>query len=186
MITIVSGIPRSGTSLMMQMLSAGGLPLLTDDLRLPDQSNPRGYCEWAPVKSLARAPEVIDTAEGKVVKVVSWLLPVLPTQHQYRVIFMCRPLEEIVASQDKMLERMGKTAPDKPKESFIDFQKHLNHIRGWLAKQPNIEVLYVEYASILANPQQIANTVSAFLKKKLDVENMSHQVDESLYRERSL
>ena len=184
MITVVSGIPRSGTSLMMQMLAAGGLPLLTDGMRMPDANNPRGYCEWTPVKSLSRTPEVIKAAEGKAVKVISTLLPALSNQHEYKVIFMRRPLEEVVASQDRMLERLGKEAA-VPKESMIAiFQRHLHDVDTWLAKQPNIAVLYVAYTNVLALPEQIAPTVSDFMGRVLDIEAMSRQVEQSLYRER--
>ena len=185
MITVVSGIPRSGTSLMMQMLAAGGLPLLTDGLRIPDPNNPRGYCEWTPVKSLSRTPEVIKVAEGKAVKVISSLLPALSNQHEYKVIFMRRPLEEVVASQDRMLERLGKEAAPVPKKSLIAaFQRHLENVDTWLAKQPNIAVLYVAYTSVLALPEQIARTVSDFTGRVLGIEAMSCQVEQSLYRER--
>jgi hypothetical protein len=114
MITVVSGIPRSGTSLMMQMLSAGGIAALTDGERVPDLNNTRGYYEWAPIKALARNPNIIAQAEGKLVKVVSWLLPSLSTQHEYRIVFMRRPLAEVVASQNKMLERLGQQASPIP------------------------------------------------------------------------
>ncbi len=100
MITVVSGLPRSGTSLMMQMLAAGGMPLLTDWERKPDADNPRGYCEWEPVKLLPKQPERIDEAEGKAVKVITQLLMSLPEGRDYRVIFMERPLPEVLASQD--------------------------------------------------------------------------------------
>lgn len=186
MITVVSGIPRSGTSLMMQMLSAGGLPLLTDELRVPDANNPRGYCEWAPIKSLAQSPEVIHAAEGKVVKVISSLLPSLPNTHQYKIIFMCRPLEEVVASQNKMLERLGKTIAPAPTESVIGaFQRHLQQTRAWLANQPNMSVLYVTHLDALHNPRQVAGAVSCFLETDLDLAAMTSQVEQSLYRERA-
>ena len=106
-ITIVSGLPRSGTSLMMQMLAAGGMPLLTDLERKPDIDNPRGYCEWEPIKLLPKEPNRIDEAEGKAVKVISQLLLSLPSGRNYKVIFMERPLPEVLASQDEMLKRRG-------------------------------------------------------------------------------
>ena len=107
MITIVSGLPRSGTSLMMQMLAAGGMSLLTDLRRKPDIDNPRGYCEWEPIKLLPKDPNLIDEAEGKAVKVISQLLLSLPEGRNYKVIFMERPLPEVLASQDEMLKRRG-------------------------------------------------------------------------------
>jgi len=114
MITVVSGIPRSGTSLMMQMMSAGGMPVLTDGQRSADDNNPRGYFELESVKSLARNQDVLTQADGKVVKVISSLLPSLPKDFEYRVVFMCRPLEEVVSSQNRMLERLGKEVPLTP------------------------------------------------------------------------
>src|SRR5262249_58261695 len=107
MIVIVSGLPRSGTSLMMQMLQAGGMPLLTDALRPADADNPNGYWEYEPVKRLQQDNSWIPKAEGKAVKVVSALLPYLPPQHTYKIIFMQRPLQEVMASQTVMLERRG-------------------------------------------------------------------------------
>jgi len=170
---------------MMQMLAAGGLPLLTDGARVADANNPRGYCEWAPIKSLSRTPEVIEAAEGKAIKVISSLLPALSSQYEYKVIFMCRPLEEIVASQDKMLERLGKEVPSVSKESVVGaFQRHLDHVRAWLAKQPNMGVLYIPYSSLLETPKEVAHSVCRFLENLLDTEAMARQVDTLLYRER--
>ncbi len=186
MITVVSGIPRSGTSLMMQMLAAGGLPLLTDGLRLPDPNNPRGYCEWTPVKSLSRTPEIIAEAEGKGVKVVSSLLSSLSDQHEYKIIFMRRPLEEVVASQDRMLERLGKQVAPAAKASVIAaFERHLRDVHSWLAKQPNMGVLYLAYTDVVEAPQKASCEVVDFLGRVLDLEAMSRQVEQSLYRERS-
>jgi hypothetical protein len=107
MITIVSGLPRSGTSLMMQMLAAGGMPVLSDGERKADTDNPRGYLEWERIKQLPKEPALIGEAEGKVVKVISQLLLSLPDEHEYRVIFMQRPLPEVLKSQDEMLRRRG-------------------------------------------------------------------------------
>ena len=105
MITIVSGLPRSGTSLMMQMLESGGLPVLCDGERQADTDNPKGYFEWERIKQLPKDPSLIAEAEGKVVKVISQLILSLPAGHDYRVVFMQRPLPEVLKSQDKMLQR---------------------------------------------------------------------------------
>jgi Sulfotransferase domain len=185
MITVVSGVPRSGTSLMMQMLSAGGLPVLTDGLRAPDPNNPRGYCEWAPVKSLSRTPEVIREAEGKVVKVISSLLSSLSSQHEYKIIFMRRPLEEVVASQDRMLERLGKQVTPAAKTALIAaFERHLRDVSKWLSGQANIAVFYIAYSDTMDRPEEAARSISNFLGKVLDIDAMSRQVEQSLYRER--
>ena len=122
MIVVVSGLPRSGTSLMMQMLQAGGMPLLIDDLRPADTDNPNGYWEYEPVKRLQQDNSWIPQAEGKAVKVVSALLQYLPPQHTYKIIFMQRPMQEVLASQTVMLERRGEQsgkADDKTLEDYL-------------------------------------------------------------------
>lgn len=186
MITVVSGIPRSGTSLMMQMMAAGGMPALTDGQRSADANNPRGYYELESVKSLSRNPEVVGQAEGKVVKIISSLLPTLPKQYQYRVIFMCRPLEEVVSSQNRMLERLGKEVPTTPTASVIAaFHEHLTKVKSWLGQQPNIAVLYVDYPAVLEAPEREANRICTFLGLQLDVAAMTRQIEQSLHREKS-
>ena len=186
MITVVSGIPRSGTSLMMQMMAAGGMPVFTDGLRLADENNPRGYFEVESVKSLARNQDVIAHAEGKVVKVISSLLPSLPKQLEYRIIFMCRPLEEVVSSQNRMLERLGKEVPPTPTASVIAaFQEHLRKIRLWLSQQPNIAVLYVDYPAVVQAPEEQTAKICAFLGRELDHAAMIRQIERSLHREKS-
>jgi Sulfotransferase domain len=186
MITVVSGIPRSGTSLMMQMMAAGGMPVLTDGQRSADANNPRGYYELESVKSLARNQDVVGQAEGKVVKVISSLLPSLPKQFEYRVIFMCRPLEEVVSSQNRMLERLGKEVPPTPTASVVAaFEEHLRKIRSWLGQQPNIGVLYVDYPAVLQAPEEQAGRICAFLGRDLDIAAMIRQIERSLHREKS-
>ena len=113
MITIVSGLPRSGTSLMMQMLESGGLPVLCDGERKADTDNPKGYFEWERIKQLPKDPSLIAEAEGKVVKVISQLILSLPADHDYRIVFMQRPLPEVLKSQDKMLRTPGQRSFDR-------------------------------------------------------------------------
>lgn len=186
MITVVSGIPRSGTSLMMQMMTAGGMPPLTDGQRAADANNPRGYYELESVKSLSRNAEVVGQAEGKVVKIISSLLFTLPKQFEYRVIFMCRPLEEVVSSQNRMLERLGKEVPTTSTASVIAaFQEHLTKVKSWLSQQPNIAVLYVDYPAVLEAPEREAGRICAFLGRQLDVAAMIRQIEQSLHREKS-
>ena len=186
MITVVSGIPRSGTSLMMQMMAAGGMPVLTDGLRSADANNPRGYFELESVKSLSRSQDVMAQANGKVVKVISSLLPNLPKHFEYRVIFMCRPLEEVVSSQNRMLERLGKEVPPTSTASVVGaFEEHLKKIRSWLSQQPNFAVLYVDYPAVLQSPEEQAGRISGFLGRELDVPAMIRQIEHSLYREKS-
>jgi len=185
MITIVSGLPRSGTSLMMQMLAAGGLPILSDGERKADTDNPRGYLEWERIKQLPKDPACIAEGEGKVVKVISQLLLSLPSSHEYRVIFMQRPLPEVLKSQDEMLKRRG-NAPGGGDNSAIEeaFQRHLVEVNRWLTGKSNIAVLRVHYHRVLREPQPTAEAIAEFLKVPLNVEAMTQQVDGSLYRNR--
>ena len=185
MITVVSGLPRSGTSLMMQMLVAGGLPALTDGLRAADENNPKGYFEWEPAKKLKQDPKAIAAGEGKVVKIISALLPQLPDGHEYRVLFMLRPLEEVVASQNKMLERLGRAVPNTPMNSVIAaFEKHLRDIENWLSTKPDLRVLWVQHAEVLKNAEAEAFRIAEFVGHSLDITNMARQVERSLHREK--
>src|SRR3979490_1093936 len=133
MITIVSGLPRSGTSLMMQMLAAGGLPILSDGERKADTDNPRGYLEWERIRQLPKETSLIAEAEGKAVKVISQLLLSLPSGFEYRVIFLRRPLAEVLASQDEMLRNRG-THNSHSDQGMISaaFEKHLKQVDSWL------------------------------------------------------
>jgi hypothetical protein len=185
MITIVSGLPRSGTSLMMQMLAAGGLPVLSDGERKADTDNPRGYLEWERIKQLPKDPSLIAEAEGKLVKVISQLILSLPPGHDYRVVFMQRPLPEVLKSQDEMLRRRG-NADSITDTSAIEeaFQRHLIDVNKWLAGQANVQVLRVHYHRVLREAKAVAEEVAAFLHVPLDIEAMVRQVDGSLYRNR--
>jgi Sulfotransferase domain len=185
MITIVSGLPRSGTSLMMQMLDAGGLAVLSDGERKADTDNPKGYLEWERVKQLPKDPSLIGEAEGKVVKIISELILSLPMDHEYRIVFMQRPLPEVLKSQDEMLRRRG-NADSIGDNSAIEefFQRHLIEVNKWLAGKPNVQVTRVHYHRVLREPKPVAEEVAAFLKVPLDIEAMTRQVDGSLYRNR--
>jgi hypothetical protein len=185
MITIVSGLPRSGTSLMMQMLDAGGLPVVSDGERKPDTDNPKGYLEWERIKQLPKNPSLISEAEGKVVKVITQLILSLPSNHQYRVVFMQRPLPEVLKSQDEMLRRRGNTdllADNSAMEEF--FHRHLIEVNQWLASHANMKVMRVHYHRVLREPKAVAEEVAAFLQSPLDIDAMAGQVDGTLYRNR--
>jgi hypothetical protein len=185
MITIVSGLPRSGTSLMMQMLAAGGMPVLSDGERVADIDNPKGYHEWERIKQLPKDPACIAEAEGKVVKVISQLLLSLPASCQYRVIFMQRPLPEVMASQDEMLRRRGTyDAAVDPAAITRAFQSHLYQVHTWLSSQPNVKVLRLPYHDVLNAPKETAEKIASFLEVPLDVEALARQVDQALYRQR--
>ena len=189
MITIVSGLPRSGTSLMMQMLEAGGMAVLSDGERQPDKDNPKGYLEWERVKQLKKDASVIAEAEGKVVKVISEFVQSLPAGHEYRIVFMQRPLPEILKSQDEMLRRRGNAdsiASSSAETYAIEefFQKHLLEMNKWVAGQENMKMLRVHYHRVLREPRTVAEEVAVFLQVPLDIEAMVKQVDGSLYRNR--
>jgi len=186
MITIVSGLPRSGTSLMMQMLVAGGMIALSDGERRADTDNPRGYLEWERIKQLPKDPACIAEGEGKVVKVISRLLLSLPAGHEYRIIFMQRPLPEVLASQDEMLRRRGtyREGTD-PAAISAAFEKHLREVNAWIDGKPYVKTLRVPYHDALSKPKDISRQVAQFLEIPLDVNAMVQQVDASLYRNRS-
>ena len=185
MITIVSGLPRSGTSLMMQMLDAGGLPVLSDGERKADTDNPKGYLEWERIKQLPKDPSLIAEAEGKVVKVISQLILSLPSGHDYRVIFMQRPLPEVLKSQDEMLRRRGNADSNANTSAIEDaFQRHLIEVNRWLVGKSNMQVSRVHYHRVLREPKAVAGEIAAFLQLPLDIEAMVRQVDGGLYRNR--
>jgi Sulfotransferase domain len=186
MITVVSGLPRSGTSLMMQMLIAGGMTPLSDGERVPDVDNPRGYLEWERIKQLPDNPGCIAEAEGKVVKAISRLLLALPSGYDYRVIFMQRPLQEVIASQDQMLRRRG-TYKEGIDSAVISraFEKHLREVDAWLNSQPHVRTLRVAYHDVLQDGDKVAQKLTEFLGLDLNLEAMARQVDASLYRNRT-
>ena len=182
-IIIVSGLPRSGTSLMMQMLDYGGVEVVTDNIRTSDTDNPRGYYEFEIVKKIKRDISWLPATRGKAFKMISQLLYDLPPGERYRVVFMERDMDEILRSQEKMLERLGRKGapPDQIKGSYA---LHLEKLRDWLREQKNIEVLYVSYNDLVDKSEEQAERVSAFLDSKANVAGMVKAVDPSLYRNR--
>jgi len=186
-IVLVSGLPRSGTSMMMKMLDAGGLPPLTDNLRTADDDNPRGYYEFERVKKLRDGDTAwLPLAEGKAVKIISALLEYLPADYAYRVIFMRRAMPEILASQNKMLVNRGEeTDKVKDEEMAALFEKHLLKVQGWLAAQKNFSILEVPYSEIINKPLHWADRVQSFLDLPLDKMKMAGVVDPELYRQRA-
>jgi hypothetical protein len=185
-IAIVSGLPRSGTSMMMQILAAGGIPLMEDNQRQPDDDNPRGYFELEAVKDLARDHAVLDGAEGKALKIIHALLTHLPLDRFYRVIFMRRDLDEVLSSQRKMLDRSGRTgaALTVPQLKSI-FARQLEQSHRWLASHAErIQTLEVDYATVISDPRTTARDINAFLGGTLDEDAMAAAVDPSLHRNR--
>jgi hypothetical protein len=185
-VIVVSGLPRSGTSMMMKMLAEGGLPVLTDAIRSADEDNPNGYFELEQVKQLAEGQNTwLANAHHKLVKVISALLEHLPPQHQYKILFMERQIPEILASQHKMLARRNETSKVSDAEMEAQFQEHLKAIKYWLARQPNMEVLYVDYNRMMANPDQYVGKIAEFVGLPLDVDKMRAVPNERLYRNRT-
>jgi hypothetical protein len=184
-ITVVSGLPRSGTSLVMQMLAAGGMPVLADGLRTSDDDNPAGYFEFEPVKRTRSDPSWVPLAVGKAVKVIYLLLPELPLGFSYRVIFMRRDLSEVLSSQQKMLQRRGEAgaAIDAADMARI-FQRQLESTERWLAGQSSFAVTFIDYRDVVNDPFPHAERIRDFLGVHLDTQAMSAVVDPKLYRQR--
>ena len=184
-VTVVSGAPRSGTSMMMRMLAAGGLPPLTDGRRAPDRDNPHGYFEFEPVKRTREDPSWLADATGHAVKMVHVLLADLPADRSYRVILMRRRLDEVVASQRLMLERLGRD-PGKLSDARKAeiFAAQLDETERRLRAQPNFACLAVDYNELVLDPRPPAESVSQFLGGGLDVLAMCAVVDPNLYRNR--
>lgn len=185
-ITVVSGLPRSGTSLIMQMLAAGGHPVLHDEKRGADESNPRGYLEFEPVKRLRTDQSWLEQARGHAVKIIHLLLRELPHdgRFHYRVLFLRRPMEEVIASQQAMLARGGKASAE-PLALAKVYQSQLVQIEQWLAPQSCFETRTIEYHRLLAAPAAMAEEIDAFLGHGLDTAAMASAVDPTLYRERA-
>ena len=185
-VIVVSGLPRSGTSMMMKMLDAAALPIMTDNERAADEDNPKGYFEYARVKDLKDEADKswVREARGQVLKVISHLLETLPDENFYRVILVRRDFAEIIASQNKMLERRGEenqAADSTVKEAYI---RHLVDIRYMVRRRPNFEMIEVQFVQAMEAPRIFATDVNKFLGGNLDVESMMAVVDLELYRNR--
>ena len=182
-ITVVSGLPRSGTSLMMQMLAAGGIEIVTDAIRIADCDNPRGYLELERVKKIKHDSSWLPEMRDKAFKMVSQLLYDLPASERYRIVFMERDLEEVLASQETMLERIGR--PVAPREQMrAAFQIHLDRLDSWLTEQPHMRVLRISYSALVEEPVAQAQRVCEFLERIMDLDAMVSAVDPALYRNR--
>lgn len=185
-IVVVSGLPRSGTSMMMKILAEGGLSIVTDELRSADADNPNGYFEFETVKQMSAGNvSWISNAGGKVVKVISALLEYLPSNYSYKVIFMEREIQEVLASQRKMLERRDETSQVDDSEMETQFRKHLAAVKPWLARQPHMEVLYISYNALMADPQPSCRRVTEFIHSPLDLDRMLKVPSGQLYRNRA-
>jgi len=185
-ITIVSGLPRSGTSMMMRMIEAGGIPALVDHVREADVDNPRGYYEFEPVKKTKEDASWLAQAAGKVVKMVHLLLLDLPTDRDYRVVFTHRELDEVLRSQNIMLERRGKGLTDLPTDKVKQiFQAQIDKVLGRLRDHDCFSVLEVKYNDTLADPAPTIAALNGFLGGELDTDAMRAVVEPALYRNRT-
>jgi hypothetical protein len=185
-ITIVSGLPRSGTSMMMKMLEAGGIPPLVDNIRTADIDNPNGYFEFERVKKLPAGDTAwLSDARGKVVKVIATLLVHLPAGYDYQVIFMQRAMPEVIASQRKMLERRGEEANNISDEMLTGlFTQHLTEVNRWIENQPSVHRLDVSYNALLDAPQSLIEQLDQFVAQPLNRKAMAAIIDPALYRQR--
>lgn len=186
-VVVVSGLPRSGTSMAMKMLDAGGLPLMVDGVRTADVDNPKGYYELERVKDLETEPDktYLREARGKGVKVISFLLFHLPEDLQYRVIFMVRHLDEVLASQQKMLDNRGEDHPVEDDALRKMYENHLWRVRYLMKTNPRFQSLELPYREILESPRDHVGRIAQFLGRDLDVEAMAGVVDKRLYRNRA-
>ncbi|MCC6347688.1 MAG: sulfotransferase [Nitrospirales bacterium] len=185
-IIVVSGLPRSGTSMMMRMLTGGGMEVLTDEIREKDEDNPLGYFEYERVKEIQHDASWLPEARGKAFKMVSVLLSHLPSSFSYRIIFMKRNVREVIASQKIMLQRGGLTlSSGSDAELEAVYTRHIAEIEEWLAAQPHCSVLTVQFADVMQSPDETAHAVNRFLGGSLDEARMIAAVDPSLHRNRS-
>ncbi len=185
-ITVVTGLPRTGTSMMMRMVEAGGIPVMIDGVREADDDNPRGYYEFEAVKKTKQDASWVNSANGKAVKLVYRLLYDLPAGQSFRLLFMRRKLSEVLASQDAMLERLNHDQAGKMNQAQFEqlFGQELNKVESWLRDQSHMSTLDVDYNQMIENPQPQVEAINEFLGGDLDVEAMRQVVEPSLHRQR--
>jgi len=185
-IYVVSGLPRSGTSLMMQMLEAGGMLLFTDQKRTPDVNNPNGYFEHEAVKRITRDTSWMIDARDKVVKIIADLLVFLPLEFEYNIIFMLRDLDEIIDSQNKMLLLSGKTLGRLKRNQLKEaFQQTIDRVRIWAGTRNNIRIFYQKYEDLIHAPHQNVKRIADFMDRTIDQSAAAGVIDKNLYRIRS-
>ncbi|MCF7763831.1 MAG: sulfotransferase [Verrucomicrobia bacterium] len=186
-VVLVSGLPRSGTSMLMQMLEKGGMPIVSDQIRTPDEDNPKGYHELERVKELDKTTEKswLKNHRGEAIKIISFLLQDLPLDLNYRVIFMRRNLNEVLRSQNKMLERNGNSGTDATDDKMrSNYDMHLRKVYYRLNRLGNFETLYLDYPEVVADPVRQAHRIADFVSRDLDVQAMASAVQSGLYRNR--
>lgn len=185
-VVVVSGLPRSGTSMMMKMLAEGGLPVVTDSIRQADEDNPKGYFEIEQSKTLMNGDtQWLYDSQGKVVKVISYLLEYLPDDLNYDVIFMERTIAEILASQKKMLQHRNEQSTITDEELALRFREHVKVVKHWITRKSNMRVIFVNYNEMVKNPAALCASLTEFLDVQLDVHAMQAVPDQSLYRNRA-
>ena len=186
-VVLVSGLPRSGTSMLMQMLEKGGMPIVTDKIRQPDEDNPKGYHEFERVKELDKGTDKswLKNYRGRVIKTISFLLQYLPVDLNYKVLFVRRDIEEVLHSQNKMLEHSGAGGALVPDEKMQhNYEWHLKKVCYRLSHTPNFQVLYLDYSAIIKDALAEAKRINTFLGGGLKVEAMASTVESGLYRSR--
>jgi len=184
-IVIVSGLPRTGTSLMMQLLHAGGVPVLSDSHRAPDVSNPRGYFEYEKVKWLPADNTWLGEACGKALKVIAQLVPFLPLGFRYQVLFMQRDMDEVIHSQTTMIEKLGRMPAGDPQALALTFERNLAASREFIRYHPETTAENVDYHELVSTPETVAERVITFLSRpSLDRRAMIDAIDMQLYRSR--
>jgi hypothetical protein len=186
-IVVVSGLPRSGTSMAMKMLEAGGVPIVTDGIRTADESNPKGYYEFERVKELDKNGDTawLGEARGKAVKIISFLLTYLPDTYDYHVVFMNRDVDEVLASQNKMLTARGEAADTADDAKMREvYGKHLEKVGRFLRNRKCFTTLQLRYRDVVDNPAAEARRLNEFLGGRLNVEQMAAVADRELYRNR--
>jgi len=187
-IVVVSGLPRSGTSMLMKMLEGGGMAIMSDAERAADIDNPKGYFEYERIKDLEKETDksYVREGRGKALKVISFLIKDLPDENDYRVLFMRRDLDEVIASQNKMIERLGSGDSSAEDEAMKEaYRNDIVRTRLLCKSRPNFELIEIHYKATIEDPAATAHRVNVFLDNGLDEAAMRAAVDASLYRNRS-
>jgi hypothetical protein len=184
-ITVVSGLPRSGTSMMMRMLDSGGMSLVTDGIRTADDDNPRGYYEFEPVKRLDRDTSWLVNAYNKAVKIIYIFLYHLPPDHRYKVLFLRRNLEQVIASQKVMLQNRQQAGALSDEQLMESYDNQLRKLYSWIKRQNNFDILYLDYEEILSEPENAALHITRFLSRPLNTDAMIQSIEPALHRNRS-
>jgi hypothetical protein len=173
--------------MLMKMLEAGGIKIMTDSERTADIDNPKGYFEYERIKDLEKETDksYVREGRGKALKVISFLIKDLPDDNDYRVIFMRRDLDEVLASQNKMIDRLDSTDTSASGEAMKEaYRNDIVRTRLLCKQRPNFEHIEIHYKPTVEQPTDTARRVNEFLDGRLDEVAMRAAVDGSLYRNR--